>query len=224
MSESYYWTAVDAKAGRCTHSVIGTERRDDPADDLGPAWSPGDARAGRCLASEVGRPRNPPAELLPDQIPAPEPEPETPADDTEDAQPEPTDAAEPFQPMTRAERRRMLQELSDKLLRKAHGDLDGFMADGSSQLNKLIDLANKTDSEDTSHKDLATLTAKHLARLPDSELDAGLLRTLAEASAAVQRALQAAGADPAAVDVVGIFRDSVGLTPEIIQDMLADMK
>lgn len=159
---------------------------------------------------------DPPIEQAP-----PEPEPETPAD-TEDAQP--GTPAEPFQPMTRAERRRMLQELSDKLLRKAHGDLDGFMADGSSQLNKLIDLANKTDSEDTSHKDLATLTAKHLARLPDSELDAGLLRTLAEASAAVQRALQAAGADPAAVDVVGIFRDSVGLTPEIIQDMLADME
>lgn len=170
-------------------------------------WTPLDRKRNRCLLEQVGTPK--------------------PAGATDDADETDSDAAptiEPFRPLTRAERRRLATELRDKILVQAHGDHNTFIADASSQANKLLDWASKLDADDTTDRDLATLTVKHLERLPDSEYDAALVRTLAQTSEAVQRALLAAGADPAAVDVVAIFRDHVGLTPEVIADMLADMQ
>ena len=105
-----------------------------------------DAWNGICTAEQVGRPKNQP-DQSPDQPPA------------------------PFQPLTRAERHRLLVELSDKLLIAAHDDPTGFMSDAGPQINKFLDMAGKLDGaeqpaiSELSESRIAGMTTADLVRL-----------------------------------------------------------
>jgi hypothetical protein len=144
------------------------------------------------------------------------------AADQQSAAAEDLPAPETFRPLTRQERRQLSLELKDKLLLAAHRDPDAFMADGSSQLNKFLDLAIRTESEDSTDADLSALTARHLARLPDEQFTAGLVRAFGGIQTAVRDALRQAGADPYAVDCLAILRAAVALDDDLLDRMRDD--
>ena len=52
-----------------------------------------------------------------------------------------------FVMLSKADRRRLTQELSDKLLILAHEDPQRFMEDAGPQINKFLDMASKLDDE-----------------------------------------------------------------------------
>jgi hypothetical protein len=58
-------------------------------------------------------------------------------------EPESAPAPEPFKPLTHEERLELATSLHDQLLVRAANDLDGLMTDGSSQLNKILDLTKE---------------------------------------------------------------------------------
>lgn len=125
-------------------------------------WTTEDARRGLCQLEDVGEER--PIERIPDP-------PQSEADPAPEDFAEP---AEPFRPLSKAERKQLALELMDKILIKAHGDPAAFMEDGSSQLNKFLEWANKADAEDNS-ANVLDMTAQSFNRMPPIEQDRALL-------------------------------------------------
>ena len=153
--------------------------------------------AGTCQRQQVGLPKQPPNadqdQLLPAGIPA--------AD--QDQQPK---QPEPFKPLTKADRRRLLVEMSDKLLIAAHGDPLAFMGDAGPQINKFIDLASKLDTDETPR--LADMTAHKLNALPTVERYRAMLAPILEEAPEVRERVLTAW----------------GLTPDTIAALLAEMQ
>ena len=94
-------------------------------------WTIRDFDNGQCQAEDIGQPVFP--HLLVQQENA---------SDTLTVAP-----AEPFVMLSKADRRRLTQELSDKLLILAHEDPQRFMEDAGPQINKFLDMASKLDDE-----------------------------------------------------------------------------
>lgn len=123
-------------------------------------WSEADYKNGWCLFEQIGQPVG--GSAAPENSPAPE------AQEDQEAQ---EAVAEPVQPMTPAERRKMLQELSDKFLRLAHADPEGFLSNNAAQVTKLLDLAAKADEvEAPKRKTMADYCDVDLDKIPSAEL------------------------------------------------------
>lgn len=123
-------------------------------------WSIYDVVDGLADSFEVGKPKMPPALLVPETAPEAAP-------------------AIPFRPLTKAERKQLALELMDKILIRAHSDPAGFMEDGSSQLNKFLEWANRADMEDAVAVDIDRLTIKRMCNMPADDLSAALLAFVA---------------------------------------------
>jgi hypothetical protein len=121
-------------------------------------WSIYDVVDGLADSSEVGKPKMPSALLVPETV--------------SEAAP-----AIPFRPLTKAERKQLALELMDKILIRAHSDPAGFMEDGSSQLNKFLEWANKADAEDNKAS-IDDMTAQAFSQLPPVEQDRAILDVL----------------------------------------------
>jgi hypothetical protein len=163
MEELRKFTARDFLSGACHELEIGSPWVD--------RWTKTDAFYGRCPTSDIGNPKQPTPNGASDQQPTPE-------------QPTP----EQFVPLTGEQRRQHLRELTDKLLILAHRDPAAFMEDGSSQLNKLIDLAKEALAADTGIA-LDKLTVEHMAALSDDELSAAALKFLEQLPGADYKAI-----------------------------------
>jgi len=85
-------------------------------------WSPSDVELGLCADGDVGKAKPPGAVGPPDA--------EQPA---------------PFVALTKPERKRLTQELSDKLLIMAHENPAAFMDSAGPQINKFLDAASRLD-------------------------------------------------------------------------------
>lgn len=139
--------------------------------------------------------------------------------DQQSAAAEDLPAPETFEPFTPAVRKAKAIRTLDRMLHKADTDFDGALSDGSSQLNKVLDWAIKATAEDSTDADLSALTARHLARLPDEQFTAGLVRAFGGIQTAVRDALRASGADPYAVDCLAILRAAVALDDDLLDRM-----
>ena len=142
-------------------------------------WSIDDYISGDCSEAQVGRSK---------VEPEPEPEP-----------PEP-----PFKLLSKAERRRYVLELADKLLLMAHANPEAFLNGNGPQINKFLDAASKLDEkeDDKSIPAAQMSTAQLLAKLRPAlegmpplgsildEIEAGI-ECVASTQDATQRAFMA---------------------------------
>lgn len=173
MNNSYFWSADDAKAGRCSFGSIGIERRYDPPDQLGDLWADDDAAAGRCLASEVGRARRAPFDTFtnPPQ-----------SDDEPAGADNPLELDVPSNVM--AEAVRLGIPLDDPIkmgfLSMRVIGADEFMRRNASVYNTLIAIQKERDKEAAATTvDIDKLTIRRMRTMQADELSAALLQFVA---------------------------------------------
>ena len=123
MSDARTFTQQDYLLGACLDFEIGMPWQD--------RFTKTDAWYGRCTEDQVGCPRV-------DQQ-------QQPAADPDKQQPE--QSPKEFAPLDRTTRRRMMQELQDKVLVMFHADPEGFLKNGGSSLNKFLDAAIRLEDQ-----------------------------------------------------------------------------
>lgn len=88
-------------------------------------------------------------------------------------------SADPRKPLSRKERLDLAKGLHDQLLIRAATDLDGLMSDGSSQLNKILDLTKELVASDANDLTIDKLTINRMNAMSDDDLAAAALAFLA---------------------------------------------
>lgn len=171
------FTENDATLRRCRQNEIGM-----PWEDR---FSVEDYLNDMCTSEQVGKSKDQPPADQDQQSPG---------------------APAPFKPLSKADRRRLLVEMSDKLLIAAHNDPLAFMGDAGPQINKFIDLASKLDTDETPR--LADMTAHKLNALPTVERYRAMLAPILEEAPEVRERVLTAW----------------GLTPDTIAALLAEMQ
>ena len=119
-------------------------------------WTESDFRQGWCELDQIGQP------VFPNTVGQPISNTDQPAPVT----------AEPFEPLTRGQRKILTQELSDKLLQLFHANPEAALDGNGAQLNKFIELASKLDERDETREltALQRLTAGNLRITRTTEL------------------------------------------------------
>lgn len=95
-------------------------------------------------------------------------------------------------------------------------DPDAYRSKAGANLGTLLKMGEERRAKAAAvASTLDALTARQLERVPDLDISAALLQTLAEA----ERQCAAMGA---AIDLRGIFRDIIGMDPSTIQELRGD--